>query len=682
MATDAKRVCASVACAVVLGGLVVGAQTARAQTWQAKDAGTYKWSDAANWDGAAPSARGAVAHINGGAKGNTIIQLKQAVTLGTLNIGDANAAKSTTTIEGGPGGAGLVFEGATPGAPTSLTLTQGEVSDGTRLNLSAGIRLGGSSPLTLKVVSPAAFECAIGGLDLNGNTFTLEGGRRFNTGSAWRGVDWQIKNISGSGNYVQNGAGTTVEGNCADFTGTLTVNNGEFNAKWLPAVSQYVVAGAFMNKDKYPRGGFLNIGHHSPEVKSLPVTARLNPKASLVFAGGGYFLVAGQDFSEMAFFGAVRPVVVEQLRQIQFLSGLSEMEVSNGNQVSSCTILRVTDPTNALVRNAGATVLIGGDGWRSQQGYWAALGTAEKLLFASGMSKQLKGGGGPPGSKNRSIIPWITNGTMHHPGEGGLVSYDEVNGVRSLMEHEEYDHTLKGTPDRNVKSDQLDLGTNGAQTVNALLYTGWTNSDIGAGSTLTITSGELMIGGMGGSSIGANPEAAGTLNFGPAEGIIWTSWPAPFKDGLNTIGSTIAGSGGLTKTATATLILTGVNTYTGKTCVAAGILQVGDSTVAKARLGDGDVEVANGATLSIKSKVANAILDTATVTLCNAGTAFYGVMDLDSGVNETVGALVLDGKRQPAGTYGSKASPAVHKLDNYFTGGGVLTVTGKAKARP
>jgi fibronectin-binding autotransporter adhesin len=145
-----------------------------------------------------------------------------------------------------------------------------------------------------------------------------------------------------------------------------------------------------------------------------------------------------------------------------------------------------------------------------------------------------------------------------------------------------------------------------------------------------------------------------------------------------TIGSTITGSGGLTKTANGTLVLTAANTYTGKTCVATGCLQVGDGKAVAAKLGDGDVEVANGAVLRVKAKVTNAVSDGATVALCNAGSAFYGMLDLDSEVNETVGALVLEGKAQPAGTYGGKESKAEHKLENYFSGAGILTVTGKA----
>jgi autotransporter-associated beta strand protein len=298
----------------------------------------------------------------------------------------------------------------------------------------------------------------------------------------------------------------------------------------------------------------------------------------------------------------------------------------------------------------------------------------QRLMFASGAARYLKGAGGPAGSKNRSIIPWMTIGTLYHPGDGGYATYDDANGVHTLRK-EEYDNKLAGAPDRNVRTDDLNLGPNRRQTVNSLICGRWGNTDIGARSTLTITSGALTTGAMGGSSIGATPGAAGTIDFGAAEGVIGTAWVTPYGD--TTIHSTIAGTGGLTKTNTSTLVLTAANTYTGKTYVAAGGLQVGDGKTSAAKLGEGDVEVANGATLYIKAGVANAILDTAAVTLWNAGNAFFGTIDLESGVNETVGTLVLEGKPQPAGTYGSRQSAAEHKLDNYFTGAGILTVTGK-----
>src|SRR5262249_13852219 len=62
------------------------------------------------------------------------------------------------------------------------------------------------------------------------------------------------------------------------------------------------------------------------------------------------------------------------------------------------------------------------------------------------------------------------------------------------------------------------------------------------------------------------------------------------------------------------------------------------------------------------------------------GSADGGYINLGAGVNEQVAALMLSVDNgatfaaQPNGTYGSSASSAAFKLDEYFAGTGVLTV--------
>jgi autotransporter-associated beta strand protein len=473
----------------------------------------------------------------------------------------------------------------------------------------------------------------------------------------------------------------------------LTIHSGTYVCTdgSLKAVAHYNLYGSFFDNrfvsPKFPCGGALLVGASTPPLSAI--SPHLNPDAVLAF-NGGYLFLAGQGLDEKAF-ARGKPVVVEQVKQIQFLSGMSEIRLENGNEVSGCTTLLAVGPNRGVVRNQGAAVMVGGDEKRTkaglntaagvQPGFSAALGVAEKIVFAGGMGPYLKGAGGPPGSTNRSVIPWITVGTYLRPGMGGVATYDAEKGVHCLAPGE-YDKKIRGTPDRNVWVESTDLGENQAQTVNALVFIPYYSCQIGSGSTLTITSGFLQFGQRGPSAIGSHPQggdynSTGTLDFGPAEGIIWTCFEAEW--GPNIIGPAIAGSGGLTIAGSNTLVLHGANTYTGKTCVSGGTLQVGDVFPTKARLGKGDVQVAAGATLRIMSTVSRAIAADATVTLLSAGGWYFGVMDLQAGVHETVGDLVLAGQSQPAGTYGSSRSPATHKFDNYFTGPGVLTVTAGAR---
>ena len=101
------------------------------------------------------------------------------------------------------------------------------------------------------------------------------------------------------------------------------------------------------------------------------------------------------------------------------------------------------------------------------------------------------------------------------------------------------------------------------------------------------------------------------------------------------------GTGHLNKSGSATLTLSGVNTYIGTTTVAAGILACNSATA----LGQGPVAINSGAKL----------------TLIYSGT-------------RQVTSLSLGGVAQANGSYGSTASPATNKNDTYFTGTGTVTV--------
>jgi hypothetical protein len=142
---------------VLMAGSVAFAADAQPASWRQQTEGNYNWNDAANWSGAIPNAKGASADINIGLKGRMSIALGQPTTLGRLNLGE-NAGKADVANVTIAGNDPLTFEGAAPGAPTFLTITQNNVPASVRLNL-AGLRLGGTSALTVTIASPSVFEC-------------------------------------------------------------------------------------------------------------------------------------------------------------------------------------------------------------------------------------------------------------------------------------------------------------------------------------------------------------------------------------------------------------------------------------------------------------------------------------------------------------------------------------------
>ena len=146
-----------------------------------------------------------------------------------------------------------------------------------------------------------------------------------------------------------------------------------------------------------------------------------------------------------------------------------------------------------------------------------------------------------------------------------------------------------------------------------------------------------------------------------------------FSD-TQTFSGVISGGGSLRRlNAGGTTVLTGANTYTGGTFVDAGTLAVSGST---AKFGGGSLTVSGGHA-AIAAGVANAIVDTMTLTLLGGGAGGFadeGFIDLATGINERVTSLILGAAAQAAGTYGSTLSSATFKNDEYFSGTGVITV--------
>jgi hypothetical protein len=130
------------------------------------------------------------------------------------------------------------------------------------------------------------------------------------------------------------------------------------------------------------------------------------------------------------------------------------------------------------------------------------------------------------------------------------------------------------------------------------------------------------------------------------------------------------------------IIFLAPNSYSGGMTVNGGL------AVARgpgATFGRGDITVDNSASpasiarVVIETNVQDAIGDMSTLSLAGgglAGVADQGCIDLGDGINEFVGRLKLAGIVQAPGTYGSSASPATFKKDEFFSGTGMITVAG------
>ena len=124
-----------------------------------------------------------------------------------------------------------------------------------------------------------------------------------------------------------------------------------------------------------------------------------------------------------------------------------------------------------------------------------------------------------------------------------------------------------------------------------------------------------------------------------------------------------------------TIALNGTNSFAGGSTVNLGTFQAGAASVNA--FGTGFVTVNNvggaASNVTILAGATDAIADGATLTLAGGGTA--GVAILGANINEIVGSLVLGGVTQTQfGTYGSTASAADFKNDNFFAGTGVVSL--------
>ena len=267
------------------------------------------------------------------------------------------------------------------------------------------------------------------------------------------------------------------------------------------------------------------------------------------------------------------------------------------------------------------------------------------IILGAGNDTVTNAGGGTWGGINGSIALGDGNNTLNN---SGLITGNVTGGAGN--------DTLANTLATGVINGNIALG-GGTDTISNLVGTGTifkngtgtlTLSGNNTGFTnapyvLELNGGTVAIGAANNLPTGGLLFNSGTLQttgaltignaitLNPVGGTVQT-------DAATTISGVISGPGGLTKTGTSTLILTGANTYTGGTTISAGTLQGTTSTLIGNVVDNGTLVIDNTA----GGTFAGNITGTGGLSTINAGTTTLTGNNTYSGAtNVGAGTLVV-----------------------------------------
>ncbi|MCX5654968.1 MAG: autotransporter-associated beta strand repeat-containing protein, partial [Planctomycetota bacterium] len=191
--------------AATLGLVLVTPAQAIEYTWTPTDAGTYNWDDASsNWTSGFPNAVGDTATLAIDLAGAQTINLNQAITIGTLNIGDTGSTYNATTLQNGTAGS-LIFDASSGSAAINKATAGSTATD----EIKATITLNDNINITNAATA--------GGLTISGNIGESGGAKsltKFGAGTL---------TLSGANTY---GGATTIQAGILQANNATALGNG------------------------------------------------------------------------------------------------------------------------------------------------------------------------------------------------------------------------------------------------------------------------------------------------------------------------------------------------------------------------------------------------------------------------------------------------------------------------
>ncbi len=469
-----------------------------------------------------------------------------------------------------------------------------------------------STPVTLANVASAAFDLnnfnqSIGSLSGGGAT-----GGNIALGSATLTINQTSANsyagiISGSGAVTKAGSSTITLSGANTYTGTTTVNAGSLQAgaanviSSSNAVTLANVASATLDLNSFDQsiGTLSGAGSTGGNITLGSGTLTVNQATANTYAG----VISGS--------GAVtiNGTATLTLSGANTYTGVTT--INNGTlQAGAAHVLPASSPLT-LANTAGANLDLNGFD-QSIGGLWGGGATGGNISLGSGVLTVTQNAFGTfsgviSGTGNLALASSSTN-TLVLAGANTFSGTTTVNGG-----------TIKVTSDNN-------LGTApGTATANNVTING---GSVEVGGTFTLNSNR-------GVSLGT---AGGTIQVDPTYTL--------------TYAGVVAGSGALTKSGTGTLLLNGVNTYSGATNVTAGTLQTG---------------------------VANAIANTSALVMSNTSTATFNLNGFDQTVGTLSGGGATGGNIILGGATLTVTQGSANTYAGVISGTGALTTNGTSR---
>jgi fibronectin-binding autotransporter adhesin len=384
--------------------------------------------------------------------------------------------------------------------------------------------------------------------------------------------------ISGSGFFVQVGAGTTIlTGDNSAFSGPIGILGGTLQYGDGSTAGTSVSTGDITN--------YATLAFNPTSTDTYTVAGNISETGSVIMLGSGTTILSGSN----SYSGTT--TISAGTLAISNGSSFGSSTVtfaSNGTTVASLASMQVTNDyvlTGNGTMDVGAFVLTN-TGVISGAGSLTKAGAGTLLLSAS---NSYSGG------------TWISGGTLtaanlYAFGAGALTI-----GTNTFLDLANY--SIANTLNNNGGTI-LNAGT-----ISGGDFTGGTTALSGNNSTVAEVSGTATVNVAGsGSTIAnvtggtVNVNAAGTTieSYNGGDVAVGRGLIVAMNDGTSS--GVISGDGGLTKNSTGVLTLGGVNTYTGATTVADGKLVV-DGSIANSA-----VTVQNGGTLGGSGTVGDTIV--------------------------------------------------------------------------